>query len=104
MVIEAGTLVDLEVIVLPAGERAPQVPEDTGKVDLVMRVKGLLTGPAEPGGSGEVETPVGRRIRGTVIATAPPYTHNFGEPVPELLPIGAELRRLLREEEAAHDR
>ena len=104
MVIEAGTLVDLEVIVMPAGERAPQVPEDTAQVDLVMRVKGRLISPTEPGSPGEVETPVGRRIRGKVLCANPPYTHGFGEPVPELLPIGAELRRFISEGEAAHER
>lgn len=37
-----GDWVQIEEIVLPAGHRAPQVPEDTQKCDLKLWVKGIL--------------------------------------------------------------
>ncbi|MGR8952181.1 MAG: 2-amino-4-ketopentanoate thiolase, partial [Gammaproteobacteria bacterium] len=40
-----GVWVEIHDIVLEAGERAPQVPEDTAKVPLEMCVKGFLTEP-----------------------------------------------------------
>lgn len=101
MTITKGTLVDIGVLILKAGERAPQVPEDTQGVDLEMRVKGILTADAEPGAVAEIETPVGRRIRGTLLAANPAYTHDFGAPVPALIPIGRELRALLAQSEVS---
>ncbi len=98
MKIPAGSLVDISLVVLPAGQRAPQVPEDTQQVDLEMRVKGRLLSAAEPGDSVEIETPIGRRMHGRLLAANPAYTHNFGEPIPELTPIGRELRAILAEQ------
>ena len=99
MKIPAGSLVDIGIVVLPAGQRAPQVPEDTQQVDLKMRVKGRLLKEAEIGAEAEVETPIGRRMHGRLLSANPEYTHNFGAPVPELTPIGRELRALLAAEE-----
>ena len=92
-----GDWVQISRVVLPAGERAPQVPEDTQKVPLEMWVKGFLV---EAGaGIGEVvsvRTVTGRLVRGTLTAVLPAYSHNFGEPQPELLHISQELRLLLK--------
>ena len=44
-----------------------------------------------------VLTPAGRRLRGTLTAVNPAYTHGFGEPLPELSAIGGEVRAMLRE-------
>ena len=44
-----GAWVEIHRCVLQAGERAPQVPEDTQRVPLEMRVKGFLVAPAAPG-------------------------------------------------------
>ena len=91
-----GSWVEISTIVLAAGERAPNVPDDTRKVPLEMRVKGFLTGPAEPGGPAEIETVAGRRLSGLLAAVNPAYTHGFGPPVAELETIGNEVRRILR--------
>jgi len=91
-----GTWVEIHRIVLPAGERAAQVPEDTQRVPLELRVKGFLLAPAAVGDEAEIETPAGRRLRGTLVEVNPPYTHGFGAPVPELVTIGSEVRALLR--------
>jgi hypothetical protein len=92
-----GTWVEIGRTVLAAGERAPQAPEDTRRVPLEMRVKGVLAAPAAPGERAEIVTAAGRRLAGTLIQANPAYTHGFGEPIAELLPIGEEARVLLRE-------
>lgn len=92
-----GTWVEIGDVVLPAGERAPQVPEDTQAVALEMRVKGFLADAAAVGELATVITPAGRQVRGTLTRVNPAYTHGFGEPVAELLTIGGEARRILRE-------
>ena len=95
--IEKGTWVEISNNVLPANERAPQVPEDTQQVPLEMRVKGFLLAPADIGEDAEIETLSGRHLRGTLAEVNPAYTHSFGPPVPELSPIGREVRALLRD-------
>ncbi len=93
-----GTWVEIHAVVLPAGERAPSVPEDTAGVPLEMRAKGFLTEVAEIGARAEVLTTTGRRLRGTVAVVNPSYDHGFGAPLPELLEIGGEVRAILRKQ------
>lgn len=90
-----GTWVEIHAVVLAAGERAPQVPEDTAQVPLEMRAKGFLTEAAEIGAKAEVVTAAGRRLRGTVTAANPSYDHGFGAPLPELIRVGEEVRAIL---------
>ena len=94
--IEKGTWVEIHKVVLKASERAPQVPEDTRRVPLEMRVKGFLLTPAAIGEDAEIETPSGRQLRGKLTEVNPAYTHSFGAPIPELSSIGREMRALLR--------
>ncbi len=94
-----GTWVEIHTVVLPAGARAPQVPEDTARVALEMRAKGFLAEAAETGAEAEVLTAAGRCLRGTVVAADPPYDHGFGAPLPELMEIGGEVRAILRARE-----
>jgi len=93
--VPAGTWVEIRRIVLPAGQRAPRVPEDTRRVPLEMRVKGFLVADARPGEEAEIDTAAGRRLRGTLSAVNPAYAHGFGAPIPELSPVGGEVRALL---------
>lgn len=93
-----GTWVEIHAVVLPADERAPQVPDDTARVPLEMRAKGFLVEAAATGEQAEVLTASGRRLRGTITAENPPYDHGFGAPIPELLEIGREVRAILREQ------
>lgn len=90
-----GTWVEIHRIVLPAGERAPQAPEDTRQVSLEMRVKGFLAEPAAIGTEAEIVTASGRQLRGTLVEINPAYTHGFGAPIPELMAIGNEVRAML---------
>jgi hypothetical protein len=93
--VAAGTWVEIERVVLVPEARAPHVPEDTRRVPLEMRAKGLLLAEAVPGEEVEIETAAGRRLRGTLREASPAYTHGFGPPVPELLAAGREARALL---------
>ncbi|MGD8587189.1 MAG: 2-amino-4-oxopentanoate thiolase subunit OrtA [Chromatiales bacterium] len=95
--IERGAWVEIHGVLLPAGERAHQVPEDTQRVPLEMRVKGFLLAPAALGTEVEIETASGRRLRGTLHRVDPPYSHGFGPPIPELVTIAAEVRAVLEE-------
>jgi hypothetical protein len=92
-----GAWVEIYSCVLQTGERAPQVPEDTRRVPLEMRVKGFLIAAAAPGEAAEIVTLAGRRLQGTLTEVNPAYTHGFGAPLPELSTIGGEVRAMLRE-------
>jgi len=92
-----GDWVQIEKQILPAGERAPQVPGDTQAVPLMMWVKGFLDmETCEVGKEGTIRTVTGRCLSGIITKVLPGYYHNFGEPQPELLTIGLELRKILR--------
>lgn len=95
--IKKGSWVEVHKIVLEPGERAPQVPEDTKKVPLEMIVKGYLKGDAKVGDEVEITTAVGRVVSGKLTAVNPPYDHGFGEPIPELITIGNEVREIIGE-------
>ncbi|MBS4535394.1 2-amino-4-ketopentanoate thiolase [Clostridium sp. D2Q-14] len=91
-----GDWVRIYNVVLKASERAPQVPEDTKKVPLEMWDKGyLINDEATMGDIVEVETYIGRRIKGKLLEVNPYYDHSYGKCVPELLYIGRQLRTLL---------
>jgi hypothetical protein len=94
--IAPGTWVEVCRVVLPPGERAPQVPPDTQAVPLEMRVKGFLVTGASVGEEAEILTRAGRRLRGTLVEVNPSYAHGFGAPIVELTAIGEEVRALLR--------
>jgi 2-amino-4-ketopentanoate thiolase alpha subunit len=97
--VPAGTWVVLHRVVLPAGERAPQVPPETQAVPLELRVSGWLAEPAALGEPAVVRTAAGRMLQGTLVAVDPVYAHGFGAPVPELQPVGGELRALLERDD-----
>lgn len=90
-----GEWVEVRRVILEAGQRSPNVPADTLEVPYVVRIKGFLTEDARLGDGVTIETIIGRRVTGTLLAVNPPYGHDFGRPVPELLPVGTELRALL---------
>lgn len=95
MKVPKGSWVQIEQVVLKPEERAPQVPEDTKAVPLMLWVKGTLLEDASLGETVEIETAIGRRLTGKLVAENPPYTHGFGRPVQELLSVGKEFRELI---------
>ena len=99
-----GDWVQIHNVILPAGKRAPQVPDDTQKVPFEMLLKGFLEeAEAKLGQEVTITTVIGRQVRGQLVAVSPAYPHNFGKPVPELLTIGPELRAMLVEEGVDRD-
>lgn len=94
-----GDWVRIHNIVLKAGERAPNIPEDTQNVPLESWNKGfLLEEEANIGDKVKIETYIGRKVEGTLIEVSPYYKHDFGKCVPEILYIGRQLRTLLEED------
>jgi len=99
-----GDWVRIHNIILEAGQRAQNVPEDTQKVPLEMWVKGfLLDESANIGDRVKVETYIGRVVEGTLVEVNPYYKHNFGKAVPELLYVGRQARKLLLEGDEKDD-
>ncbi|WP_066505040.1 2-amino-4-oxopentanoate thiolase subunit OrtA [Abyssisolibacter fermentans] len=91
-----GDWVRIYNVILTPEQRAPQVPDDTKMVPLEMWDKGfLLDEKAEIGDIVEVETYIGRKIKGKLLEIDPVYRHNYGEFVPELMYVGRQLRALL---------
>ena len=82
-------------VVLPAEGRNPNLPEDTAKVPLEMWTKGFVQSDAKIGDEVEVITATGRVEHGTLVEENPHYTHSYGEFVPELIQIDAQLREIL---------
>lgn len=95
--VKKDTWVEISAVILDAGERAPQVPEDTWNVPLEMRAKGYLLKDSKLGEEVEILTSTNRIVKGILCEVNPAYNHGFGEPVQELLSIGMEVRSILRE-------
>ena len=99
-----GDWVRIHKILLKPEERAPRIPEDTGKVPLEMWDKGfLINNTASRGDEVEIETIIGRRITGYLLEKNPQYTHSWGCCIPETLHIGRQVKQILAEREASHE-
>ena len=93
-----GDWVRIHLIVMEAGNRAPQIPDDTAKVPYELWDKGfLLYKEAKVGQPVKIETITGREITGTLIEVAPGYNHSFGSFIPEILQIDRQLRKIMGE-------
>ncbi|MDR0357101.1 MAG: 2-amino-4-ketopentanoate thiolase [Clostridiales Family XIII bacterium] len=93
--IKKGEWVLIRKTILEPHERAPQVPDDTKKVPLIMWVKGRLQADAQIGDIVEIITQTGRVEQGALLEANPTYRHSFGEFIPELLVIGDQVREIL---------
>ena len=92
--VKKGDWVQIENIVLPAGQRAPQVPEDTQACDLKLWVKGIAQQDAEMGDEIEIKTVTGRIAKGRVCDVNPRYVHDYGESQPELRKIYLQVKEI----------
>lgn len=92
--IKKGTWVQIENVVLKAGSRAPQVPEDTQNCDLRLWVKGIIETGANMGDMVFVKTMTGRTVEGKLCDVNPRYVHDYGDFQPELLQIELQLKEL----------
>ena len=94
--VKKGSWVEIHRVILKAGERAPQVPEDTKVVPLEMKVRGFLLSDAGLYEQVEIRTLSGRILSGKFIKKNPGYSHSFGRPIAPLITIGPELKALLK--------
>lgn len=98
IIAKKGDWVEIQEVLLKPEERAPQVPDDTKEVPLVQWIRGLMvTDEATIGDQIEIETIIGRSVRGQLCAINPRHVHDFGESVKELIQVGMELRREIEE-------
>jgi hypothetical protein len=95
-VVVAGTWVELELVILPAGERMPGVPADTASRAFAGRVRGFLVADAEVGAVAHVRTQADRVVTGNLRTVLPRNPADFGHPSPELLAAAREVRAWLR--------
>lgn len=91
--------VQIRTTILGSGERADTIPPETQNVPLDLRVKGWQVSPAtaETGDIVVVCSTLGRHYRGHLEAINPPYGHDFGAAIPELLKAGEQARAILTE-------
>ncbi len=89
-IIQPGTWVEIEQVILTPEQRAPSLPEDTKQVPYILHVSGFLLEPANLGEPAKIRTMIGRELSGLLKTINPSYGHSFGETVPELLSIGTE--------------
>lgn len=90
-----GDWVQIHQVIMNAGERAPQVPEDTKLVPLELWIKGNLNNDAEIGAAVEITTSTGRIVEGRLVAINPGYTHSYGNYIPELQKVDLQLKEIL---------
>jgi hypothetical protein len=89
---EVDDWVEVEYVLLEPGDRSPSLPEDTAAQPLLVWVKGFAKGPAAVGEELTIETVTGRIVTGRLTTTTPGYYHTFGDPIPELVRVGRDLR------------
>ena len=91
-----GELVSVETVILPVGERAPQVPDDTKRTPLRAFTKGFLQEEsATRGDRVTVRTMSDRLVKGTVSDHPVSPTHTFGDSVPELTAVHRQVFELM---------
>ncbi|MCL4407494.1 MAG: 2-amino-4-oxopentanoate thiolase subunit OrtA [Thermotogae bacterium] len=94
---EKGDWVKIHNVVLDPSNRVSSLPADTKKVPLEAWINGFLNEDGEIGEMVEITTLSGRIVSGTLAEVNPRYIHDFGNPVPELLKIGPNLKKQLEE-------
>lgn len=90
-----GDWVEVERMILDPSQRSKNLPPETAEKPLMMWVKGFAQGEAVLGEEVTIETMTGRTITGSLSAVNPGYFHTFGNPVPELVHVGKDLRARL---------
>lgn len=98
VLVQKGEWVQISSIVLEAGDRAPNIPDDTQSTPLKMWIKGVLQADAEIGDTVKIKTVAGREVEGELVKERPNFTHSFGDYVPEITQIRLQLTELLEGE------
>ena len=87
--------VEVERVLLEPADRSANLPPETAERPMLVWVSGFATAEADLGGEVTVETMTGRLVTGRLSAINPGYFHTFGNPVPELVRVGRDLRAQL---------
>ncbi len=82
--IKKGSYVTIKKVVLNKDERSVNLPEDTKKVDLVMKINGITLHDAKLNEMVEIMTTTNRIVKGELVELNPNYTHSFGSYVEEI--------------------
>ncbi|MGM0606975.1 MAG: 2-amino-4-oxopentanoate thiolase subunit OrtA [Candidatus Muiribacteriota bacterium] len=88
--------VKIQKVILKSEQRTSKIPEDTLECDYIMHVNGYLEKEADLGEEVEIETAVGRKVKGKLIQINPAFKHDFGQPVEELMHIGKLCKKELK--------
>jgi len=87
-----GEWVEVERVLLEPADRSAALPADTAAQPMLVWVAGFAQAEAELGQDVTVETMTGRAVTGRLSAINPGYHHTFGNPLPELVHVGTDLR------------
>ncbi|MBU4556357.1 MAG: 2-amino-4-ketopentanoate thiolase [Actinobacteria bacterium] len=91
----SGEWVEVERVLLEPADRSPNLPPETASQPMLVWVTGFASAEADRGDEVEIETMTGRLVTGRLSAINPGYYHTFGDPVPELVAVGRDLRAQL---------
>ena len=94
---EVDDWVEVERTYLTPAERSSALPPETAEKPLMVWVKGFARDAGSLGDEISVETMTGRAVTGRLSAINPGYFHTFGNPLPELVSVGRDLRARLAE-------
>ena len=100
--VRRGDWVEVERTILDPSQRSRNLPPETAEKPLLMWVKGFAEADGALGDEMAVETMTGRHVSGRLSAINPGYFHTFGNPIPELVHVGTDLRERLRAYREAH--
>ena len=93
--INKGTWVEIEEIVLTPEDRAKNIPEETRVTPLKCWIRGNCLSDCELGDSVEVKTNIGRISKGIVVEIEPGYYHTYGKYVKEVANVGKQAREII---------
>ncbi len=82
--IKKGSYVTIKKVVLNKDERPENLPADTKKVDLIMKIKGITLHDAKFNEMVEIMTTTKRIVKGELIELNPSYIHSFGSHIEEI--------------------
>lgn len=94
--VSKGEWVQISNKVLPPGERASNIPDDTQATPLKMWVKGILQADAKIGDQVQIETVTGRKVEGELVKVRPTFDHSFGNYLPEITEIHLQLNDIMK--------
>ncbi len=88
----SGEWVEVERVLLEPADRSANLPPETAEKPMLVWVAGFAVTEAGLGEEVTVETTTGRLVTGRLSAINPGYFHTFGNPLPELIGVGRDLK------------